>query len=530
MSNKIAHQKISKEILMNYSNVGDLFYQKVNDTPNKIFLNIHGEEKEQFTYLELKNLVHKAMIFLQENNIKKNDRISLIFHNSSEFLILYFAALCSGVTVVPINPDMTSNEIEFIVRNSNSKAIFYTNTIKTKINPVSIKFPENYFFELKSYEDLIFMTNNDARLELEKVEMNDIAVIIYTSGTTGNPKGVILSHMNLLFDAMSISEWFEFNDETKCLCILPLFHNNGQITTLLAPLFSGGSTVIVRGKVSLYAFWYLVNEYNVTWTSVMSSILAILLSFTEERKDNSLTGILCGGQVLTRSIQEKFERRFDVPIFEGYGLTETTSFSCINGYPKDKRKIGSIGKPLITNEMIILNHDGSPMDDNVEGEICIRGYNVAVGYLGDQKINRAFRNGWFHSGDFGRRDENGNYYFHGRHDSLIIKGGENIYPAEIESVLYKHEAVDECAVIGIPDNMLGEEICAFVKIKKAKKISSKELKAFCRNKIADFKQPKEIIIINDLTDLNEIPKGPTKKILYRKLQEYYQKIKTQNAS
>ena len=524
-NNKIEHQEISKELSINYSNVRELFYEKIENSPDRNFLNIHGEEVEKFTYAELKDLTERVMIFFQENNIKKNDRISLIFHNSSEFLILYFAALCSGITIVPINPDMASNEIEYIIRNSNSKYVFYTNTIKAKIEHKTNKFLDTKFFELETYKNLISNVNHNLKLELERIDKDDIAVIIYTSGTTGNPKGVILSHMNLLFDSMAISKWFEFNDETRCLCILPLFHNNGQITTLLAPLFSGGSTVIVRGKVSLYAFWYLINEYKVTWTSVMSSILAILLSFTEERKDNSLKGILCGGQVLTRSIQEKFENRFNVPIFEGYGLTETTSFSCINGYPKDKRKHGSIGKPLKTNEMIILDENELPLPDNIEGEICIRGYNVAVGYLGDEKMNQVFRNGWFHSGDFGKKDEEGNYYFHGRHDSLIIKGGENIYPAEIESVLYKHSKVDECAVIGIPDKMLGEEICVFVKVKEGG-VSHKELKMFCRDKIADFKQPKEIVIINDLPDLNDIPKGPTKKILYRKLREYYQeKIK-----
>ena len=322
---------------------------------------------------------------------------------------------------------------------------------------------------------------------------------------------------------MGISKWFEFNEETRCLCILPLFHNNGQITTLLAPLYAGGSTIIVKGKVSLYAFWYLVKEYQATWTSVMASILSILLSFPKEREDDSLTGILCGGQILTRSVQELFEKRFNVPIFEGYGLTETTSFSCINGYPADKRKIGSIGKPLLTNEMKILNKNND-VGSNVEGEICIRGYNVSSGYIGDEeKNNDVFRNGWFHSGDYGKKDKDGYFYFHGRKDSLIIKGGENIYPAELENVLYQHPYVDECAVIGVPDELLGEEICAFVKIKNDKSLTENELKVFCKDKIAEYKQPRKIIIINDLVDLDDIPKGPTKKILYRKLKEYFVK-------
>jgi acyl-CoA synthetase (AMP-forming)/AMP-acid ligase II len=327
--------------------------------------------------------------------------------------------------------------------------------------------------------------------------------------------------LNLLSDAKGISEWFEFTKDSRCLCILPLFHNNGQITTLLAPLYAGASTIIIKGKISLYAFWFLVNEYQATWTSVMASILSMLLSLPNERKDNSLTAILCGGQILTRSVQEQFEKRFKVPIFEGYGLTETTSFSCINNYPAESRKIGSIGKPLQINEMSILDEDSQEVKENIEGEICIRGYNVASGYLGDTKTNHAFRNGWFHSGDYGRRDGDGNFYFHGRKDSLIIKGGENVYPAELENVLYNHPDIDECAVIGIPDELLGENICAFVKIKGKAQLTENDLKKFCKNKITSYKQPKKIIIINNLVDLNEIPKGPTKKILYRKLKEYY---------
>ena len=522
-NNPILHQKLAVSCDIEYENIKDLFLTQMQKTPNKIFLIIHGDKKEQFTYLEFKNIIFKTINFMKTKNLKKNDIISLIFHNSSEFLILYFAGLFYGLTIVPINPDMSSREIEYIIRNSNSKIVFYNHTLESKIVLVQKNLKEKNYLQIHTIHELTSSFDDEIEFNSENVDLLDNAVIIYTSGTTGNPKGVILSHLNLLSDSMSISQWFEFNEKTRCLCILPLFHNNGQITTLLAPLYSGGSTVIVKGKVSLFAFWFLVNEYGVTWTSVMSSILSILLSFSEERKDNSLLGILCGGQILTQSIQEKFENRFNVPIFEGYGLTETTSFSCINGYPSQNRKTGSIGKPLLSNEMIILNEDGKHSPDDQEGEICIRGYNVAIGYLGNELMNNVFRDGWFHSGDYGRRDKDGNYYFHGRQDSLIIKGGENIYPREIENILFKHPLIDECAVIGIPDKLLGENICAFVKIKSKEKITEKEIKIFCRDKLADFKQPKKIIIINQLKDLTEIPKGPTKKILYRKLKEYFKK-------
>jgi len=514
------HQIIDKEINLEYSNVGELLSTKADENKGKKFLICPGKNNEEFTYSEFKAIVDQTTRFLIQSGLKKNDKISLIFHNSSEFLILYFAGLSCGLTIVPINPDLASNEMKYIIEDSDSKHVFYNYTLESKINELKKNLIGTKCIKIESIDELVSSTVNEIKIEENKVELSDIGVIIYTSGTTGNPKGVILNHLNLLSDAMSISNWFQFNKETRCLCILPLFHNNGQITTLLAPLYAGGSTVIVKGKISLLAFWDLANQYKVTWTSVMASILSILLSLPKERKDNTLTAILCGGQILTRTVQEQFESRFNIPIFEGYGLTETTSFSCINNYPAEKRKIGSIGKSLITNEMEILN-ENDEIVENIEGEICIRGYNVANGYLGNIKKNHAFRNGWFHSGDYGKKDNEGNIYFHGRQDSLIIKGGENIYPAEIENILYNHSDVDECAVIGVPHKLLGEEVCAFVKIREKVKIEEKELKEFCKNKIADYKQPKIIIIINDLEDLSEIPKGPTKKILYRKLREYY---------
>ena len=173
--------------------------------------------------------------------------------------------------------------------------------------------------------------------------------------------------------------------------------------------------------------------------------------------------------------------------------------------------------------MAILDYKGNELGPNLEGEICIRGYNVAVEYLGLPENNKkSFAGGWFHSGDYGKKDVNGYFYFHGRKDSLIIKGGENIYPAELENIIFKHPAVAECAVIGIPDKLLGEDMCAFVSCNENTIVSEEELKEFCKGKIAAYKQAKRIVMIDDLTDLNQIPKGPTKKILYRKLREYYE--------
>ena len=515
------HQQISKNIKIDYNNIRELLYEKVKDRADEIFLICPGENTVEFTYAKLKLLIKNTYNIFRKLELKNKDRITLIFHNSPEILALYFSALCFGLTAVPINPDIAPKEMRYIINDSKSKAIFYSNVLESKIKNIK-NLGDVKLKKITSISDQEFSLKNEDSFEENEIFVHDTAVIIYTSGTTGNPKGVILSHLNLMSDSKSISECFRFDTKTRTLCILPLYHNNGQVITLLAPLYQGGSTVIVQEKVSLRSFWDLVNKYDVTWTSVMASILSILLSIPKERKDQTLKGIICGGQILTRTVQKQFEERFKIPIFEGYGLTETTAYACLNCFPAEKRRLGSVGKALPANEMTILDENSKDVGENNVGEICMRGYNITSGYLGlKEKNENSFRDGWFHSGDFGWKDSDGFFYFQGRKDFLIIKGGENIYPAELENVLYQHPDIIECAVIGIPHKLLGEDICAFVKRKEESEVSEIELKEFCKNNIGSYKQPQKIVIINLLDDLDDIPKGPTKKILYRELKKYY---------
>lgn len=512
------HQRIDKPFAIEYNNLYELFHTKMEQEPDKEFI-IFPDKEETYTYTQFHKSFVKTANSLQIKNIQKGDRINLIIPNNLEFVILYFAALSSGITVVPINPDLTPREMLYIIKQSKSKAVFYSPSIQSKADKIKTKVE----IALLDAEEFIQSINGNSEelFEPPKVKLTDEAVIIYTSGTTGNPKGAILTHLNLLSDSKVISEWFQFTPQTRTLCLLPLFHNNGQVITLLTPLYAGGSTVMVEGKSSLMSFWDLIENYNINWTSVMPSILSILLSMPMERKDQSMQGIICGGQVLTKELQNKFEQRFGVPIFEGYGLTETTSFACFNDFPKEKRKEGTVGREFSINQIVIMDDNGSLLEPTQEGEICIRGLNVVNEYFDLEEENkRAFRNGWFHSGDYGFKDEQGYVYFKTRKDFLIIKGGENIYPSEIENVLYKHPNVEECAAIGVHSELLGEEICAFVKLHN-KGTTKEELMKFISGKIAGYKQPKELIIINYLSDLSDIPKGPTKKILYRKLSEYY---------
>tara|TARA_B110001450_G_scaffold253207_1_gene276257 strand:+ start:347 stop:1936 length:1590 start_codon:yes stop_codon:yes gene_type:complete len=515
----LPHQKYFKNFKTNFNSVEDLFISKLKKQKNKKFI-FFPEENLEFTYNEFFNSYIKISNILIKKGFKKKDKISIIFFNESAFLKIYFAALSLGMIVIPINPDLSYDEINYIVKNSSSKTCIYSEKIGFKIKKNNKKyFSYSSFFNEEKNKTFINQKNIKP-----SIKITDEAIIIYTSGTTGNPKGVVLTHQNIISDAFAISKNFKFNSNTRTLCILPMFHNNGQIITFFAPLYASGSTVISTGKANLYNFWNYIKKFNITWTSIMASILSILLIMKKEKQNSSLKGIICGGQILNDEVRRNFEKRFKVSVFEGYGLTETTAYACLNKYPKKNRVIGSIGKALPVNEMAIFNPNNfSKMRVGEEGEICIRGHNVAKYYHNLKNQNKkSFFKGWFRSGDYGKVDSKGNFYFSGRKDSLIIKGGENIYPAEIENALYKIKGVQECAVIGTPDKNLGENICAFIKTEN-KKASSSDYYDKLKKYLGNYKLPKEIYLVSNLKGLNEIPKGPTKKILYRKLRDYYEK-------
>jgi acyl-CoA synthetase (AMP-forming)/AMP-acid ligase II len=514
------HQKIDRDFFLKWGSMYELFSAQTKKTPKKVFA-IFPEYEREFLYGDLDKEIIKRALYLKEQKLSKGDRIALVLPTSPDFIIFLFAAFREGITVVTINPDLSPPEIAYIVSDSKAKAVFYDNQISEKLKEAK---------EISGLENVHFTNTSDVKTKalakdtkMANVHYTDEAVIIYTSGTTGKPKGTILSHMNFLADSQAISSWFQFTPNTRTLCILPLFHNNGQVITLFSPLYVGGSTVMVQSKTGLKSFWLLIKEYEVSWTSVMPAMLSMILGAKLSRKDSTMEGIICGGQVLNEEVKIQFEDKYKVPIFEGYGLTETTSFACFNRFPEYNRKFGTVGQALPCNDILILDDDGKEVPKGEEGEICMRGLNVMTGYFGLKEVNKkALRGDIFHSGDYGYMDSDGHIYFKTRKDYLIDKGGEKIYPSEIENVLFAHPAVDECAALGVSDKFLGQDIVAFVKLNND--CGESELRKCFDGKLAHHKHPKEIIIVNKLVDLKEIPKGPTKKVLYRVLLEYYNKL------
>ncbi len=521
-SSLLPHQQTERPVTLPYANFFDLLKTHTDIDPGRPFL-LFPESGREYTYWQFFRIALSAADWLTV--IAPGQRtIAVVLRNTPEFLAIYFGAVFLGMTVVPINPDLAPREIRFIIENSESATVFYDPAFKAKIaNLEELMAPAVSF---RPFGDVAELPNVDVlstERRLPKVEPNTPAAIIYTSGTTGNPKGVILSHMNFLADGKAVSEWFQFTPDTRSLCILPLFHNNGLVISLTTTLYKGGSIVWTDPKSSLRSFWPLVEKYHATFTSVMPSVLAAILAFGLEGRPGLLKGIICGGQLLPLSLAENFEARFGVPIFEGFGSTEASSYSSFNPYPAESRKLGSVGKVLPVCEMKVVDEADNEVPDGIEGELCIRGINVALGYFKLPELQKLrFRNGWYHSGDYGYRNPDGFYYFRGRKDDLIVKGGEKIYPAEVENVLSLHPDVAESAVIGVTDAILGQEICGFVKLKESDATTEADLLAYCGRSLARFKQPKRIVIINRLADMPELPKGPTKKILHRELRDYYQ--------
>lgn len=510
------------------ANVYALFARQAAARPEQTFLIVPELGAAPFTYRAFHEQVLRAAAAIARLNLAPGDRVAIVFPNSAEFVLLYFACFALGLVVVPINRDLAAPEIGYIVRDSGARAVYFDRALEQRVNAAlpsgNAAAPAPVLVPLSPWPHMEVLADEAPHALVSEARSDADAVIIYTSGTTGNPKGVVLSHLALLADSLALAEWFHFDAGTRALGMLPLFHNNGQVVTLLAPLQAGGSTVLSDSKRSLMAFWGIVAEHGVTWTSVMPSILAILLSIDRDRTDTTMQGIVCGGQILSTNLQLEFERRFGVPVFEGYGLTETTSFASMSPWPAERRTLGSVGSCLPVNEVAALDAEGNAVPAGDEGELCIRGINVAREYLGlEQQNARSFRQGWFWSGDFGHIDAEGRVWFHGRRDALIIKGGENIYPAELENALYQHGAVAECAVIGVPDPIFGEDLCAFVQLKGGAQATADELARFVSDLVADFKKPREIYLLHELGDLPEIPKGPSKKVLYRALRAYYAK-------
>ncbi len=493
--------------------IPDLLKQRVDAAPSKPFL-FSETDKRQFTYKQFEAAVQRTAWMLGAHGVLRGDVVSLLLPNSVEYVIAYFACWQIGALAGPINSLLKSQEISYVISNSEAKALLVNSEFMPVVETIRHELPSLQGVIRFDNEATVTSTHSDGPAPNADIDCDHEAIIIYTSGTTGKPKGCLLTHGNVIANARQISSWLGFTEIDRLLTMMPLFHMNAVSVTTLSALYAGGSSVVSQ-KFSASRFWQIISDYQITSFGSVATMLSMLLSTYPDGvpahlKTDQLRFAMCGSAPVPAEVLRRFEERFNCLVIEGYGLSESTCRSTFNP-PDQRRRPGSCGVP-IGNEMRVVDEEDREVPDGELGEIVLRGENILKGYYKNDTANAtAFRNGWFHTGDIGYRDEDGFYFIVDRKSDMIIRGGENIYPREIDEVLYQHPAIAAAAAVGVPDSLYGEEVAAVVVLKPEADTTAQEVIDFCKARLADFKCPKTVHFVED------IPKGPTGKLLKREL-------------
>lgn len=450
------------------------------------------DDTTELTNLLLLERVDASAAAFHARNVGFGDVIAVALPNRVELIIALFAAWRLGAAVTPINPVLSAQEAAYQVADAGALLVVADR------GSLDLGVPTVTLDELATPA---------SPPTLPSLSDSDLALLIYTSGTTGKPKGVMLTHANI--DAMteSFAKWFELSASDHSLLVLPLFHANGIILGTLTPLRAGGQ-VTITGRFSRDRFFADVQQHRPTYFSAVPAIYALLSSLPEDTVSDtsSLRFAVCGAAPMPAESIERFEQRFGVTIVEGYGLSETTCASTINPL-HGVRKPGTVGLPLPGQRVAVADQGGRHLDRGEVGEVVIAGPVVMAGYFGrPEETERTIIDGWLHTGDLGRFDEDGYLQIVDRIKDMIIRGGENLYPKEIENALYAHEDVHEAAVVGAPHSVLGEIPVAFVSVREGARLTASQLDVHARSILAPFKCPTSITI------MDEIPKNPVGKI------------------
>jgi long-chain acyl-CoA synthetase len=451
--------------------------------------------------------------FLRDLGLEPGDRVGIMLPNVPHFAIAYYGVLRAGGIVVPMNVLLKQREVAFYLGDSGAKIAFVWSDFADaaqagaeRAGAQSVLATPAGFVGLPA--DIEPLT------EVAERSGQDTAVILYTSGTTGKPKGAELTHGNLRSNVDSVLKLFELHDDEVILGALPLFHSFGQTCTLNTAVAAAACLVLIP-RFDPGRALELIEQHRVTvFAGVPTMYSAMLHHPGHERFD--VSGLrLCssGGAAMPGEVLRGFEEAFGCAVIEGYGLSETSPVASFN-HPDRERKVGSIGTPIEGVEMRVVDEDRHEVPQGEIGEIAIRGHNVMKGYWGrpDATAETIDEDGWFYTGDMAKIDEDGYFFIVDRKKELIIRGGYNIYPREIEEVLYEHPAVREAAVVGIPHDELGEEVGAAIVLKDGAEAGEAELRDYVKGQVAAYKYPRRIWFVDDL------PKGPTGKILKREIE------------
>jgi len=525
-----------------FTSISQLWSERVREHGEKTYLHFH---ERSWSYSTFENEVAKAAGVFKSLGAVRGDHVAVLIPNSPEFLFAWFGAMTGGFTAVTINTLLKADELEYILNDSDAKILVTTPAMRkaldsvwprlTKLKHVLLTEKDTAYADAPEFHAAI----TAAAAWRPDQSANDKASMIYTSGTTGHPKGVILTHGNILYNSYVCHQMIDLEGADTALCIMPLFHVNAQIASMMSTLWAG-ATVVLEESFKPRSFIDTLKKHRCTTFSGVPTIYNFLNELKEaDGEDLSfLKACICGAAPMPVEVFQKFEEKFKGKIIEGYGLSEGTCVSSLNPM-HGKRKIGSIGLTIPGQEMAIVAHGGAQvgaatdgdaptvnanihdrnefLPDGEIGEIVIKGPNMMAGYYKKDDANKqTIIDGWLHTGDLGHRDAEGYFYITGRKKEMIIQGGENIYPKEIEEMLYKFEPMSECAIVGIPDKKYGEVVGAFIIPKEGVTVTAADVRGYLREKIANYKMPKVIEFVA------AFPKTATGKIQKNKIAAAYQ--------
>ncbi|MER5923757.1 class I adenylate-forming enzyme family protein [Streptomyces mirabilis] len=455
-----------------------------------------SDGRQSLTNAQLLSRVRRTARQLHDLGIGPGDVVALKLTNRVEFVLLLFAAWRLGATITPVNPSMTGVEVVRQLKDSGARLLVVEDGSETTAGLATLTVGELREHQAPEWD------------HAPRLDSSALALLIYTSGTTGVSKGVMLDHANI--DAMVEMgrQALELGPSDRCLLILPLFHVNGIVVSILTPLLAGASVVIAGRRFDPHHFFDLVEQERPTFFSAVPTIYSMLAALPDDvRPDtSSVRFAVCGAAPASDELLTRFEARYGFPLVEGYGLSEGTCGSTINpvGGP---RRAGTVGLPFPGQEIRILDADGTEVAPGTDGEVVVRGPNVMRGYLGrPDETARVVVDGWLHTGDVGHVDAEGYLTLVGRSKDMIIRGGENIYPKEIEDVLASDPSVLEAAVIGVPDEKWGEVVVAYVQPRPGSTVDAAALKALCARSLTGFKRPASYVVVE------AIPKNAVGKI------------------
>jgi long-chain acyl-CoA synthetase len=467
--------------------------------------------EQEISYAELLAQSQKLAAHLQgESGVKPGDRVAIWLKNCPEFVACVFGILQTGAVVVPINNFLKPAEVSYILNDAGIDVLISDAELSAHFSELSAARPPLKILKVEEFAALApshsRFTIHDSRAE------KDLAVIIYTSGTTGKPKGAMLSHGNLLHNVESCRVVLAMVADDCFAVILPMFHTYMMTVGIFLPFTVGGSIVLVKSLHPPRAMFQEIFSRHATIVPAVPTFYRMMLA-AQLPSPLPLRIFISGSAPLPMQTLKDFEEKFKVPLIEGYGLSEASPVVSKNPL-KGIRKAGSIGIPVANVEMSVQDEAGKFLGADETGEICVRGGNVMQGYWNQpDETKKALRDGWLLTGDVGYRDADGYYFITDRKKDMLLVNGINVYPREIEEVIYHFPGVKEAAVIGVPDARRGEQPVAFVAAMEGQTLDEKALLQFIRSKLADYKVPKQIIF------LTALPKNATGKILKTELRK-----------